>query len=85
MEDKLQNVFNKDVCPKCGSVNITPVRYTWWGGIIGPRIMNHTKCQDCRYVYNKKSGESNNKNIVLYFVVIFVLTFAVFYLLRNNY
>ena len=62
-------------CPKCGSSNVKKVGYTWWGGAIGPRLMNHTKCNNCGATYNGKSGKPNTNAIILYNVVILSLCF----------
>lgn len=56
-------------CPKCGSSDVKRVGYTWWGGAIGPRLMNHTKCNNCGTTYNGKSGKPNTNVIILYNVV----------------
>ena len=60
-------------CPKCGSDGGKRVGYTWWGGAIGPRILNHTKCNTCGTTYNGKTGRSNTQGIVLYTVVVLIL------------
>jgi hypothetical protein len=57
-------------CPKCGSSDVKKVGYTWWGGMIGPRLMNHTKCNHCGTTYNGKSGKSNAMGIILFNVAI---------------
>ena len=33
MTDHLDEIAG-DGCPKCGSESISPVKYTWWGGLI---------------------------------------------------
>jgi len=60
-------------CPQCGSNDVKRVGYTWWGGALGPRILNHTKCNACGTTYNGKTGRSNTGGIVLYTVVLLVL------------
>lgn len=60
-------------CPNCRSPYATPVKFTWWGGILGPRLLSHVKCQNCRTAYNGKSGASNTTAIVIYMVVIGVV------------
>ncbi len=53
-------------CPKCGDIrNRTQVRFTFWGGAIGPALVNHTLCNSCRTTFNGKTGKSN-KNIIRY-------------------
>lgn len=60
-------------CPKCGSTTGQKVGYTWWGGFLGPLVMNHTKCLSCGTTYNGKTGKSNTVPIVVYNVVILVV------------
>jgi len=64
-------------CPKCGSTSAKRSGYTWWGGLIGPRILNHVKCQQCGTTYNGKTGSADlTGGIVLYSVVVFVIVLA---------
>jgi uncharacterized Zn finger protein len=63
-------------CPTCGQSNTTKVSYTWWGGALGPSMFTHVKCQSCGTQYNGKTGKSNQMNIILYFVISFVLVFC---------
>ena len=53
--------------------------FTWWGGIIGPRVLTHVKCPGCGYGYNGKSGKDNTTGIVIYSIIvgIVVLGFVV--------
>jgi len=73
----MQNQPQYTPCPNCGQSNATKVKYTWWGGALGPAMFNHVKCQGCGTQYNGKTGKSNQTNIILYFVVSFVLVFCV--------
>ncbi|MEP7237767.1 MAG: hypothetical protein ABI685_07880 [Ferruginibacter sp.] len=83
MQDQLNDFSNETGCPKCGSKTITPVKYTWWGGLLGPKLFHHTKCESCNYRFNRKTGKSNTMPIVLYSVVLFVLAFVLFYFVRT--
>ena len=38
--------------------------------MIGPRLMNHTKCNNCGTTYNGKSGKPNTTGIILFNVAI---------------
>ncbi len=60
-------------CPKCGSTNSKKVGFTWWGGVLGPKLFNHVKCGGCGTCYNGKSGKSNTTAIVIYTVVLVVI------------
>lgn len=84
MKDALDEILNSDGCPVCGSQNVAPVNYTWWGGVIGPKILHHTKCKDCKHTYNSKTRQTNTKAIILYSLVIFVVVFAVTFWLKSR-
>ena len=60
-------------CPRCGSLYVTRPSYTWWGGILGPMIICHVRCNQCAHTYNGKTGQSNTGKIVAYYVVLFVV------------
>lgn len=84
MIDQLKEFSNENGCPKCGSDIVSPVKYTWWGGVLGPKMLHHTKCESCGFKYNSKTRKSNTPSIIIYSVVIFVIFFAVSYLLRKS-
>ncbi len=77
-------------CPQCGSTNASKVKFTWWGGALGPSMLRHVKCNNCGTEYNGKTGKSNQTNIILYFAVTFVVAlcacggFAFFAVLMNR-
>jgi rubredoxin len=60
-------------CPRCSHGESKPVSFTWWGGLIGPKLFNHVKCTGCGYAYNGKTGRPNTTAIVLYTVVVGVI------------
>ncbi|MEO8041040.1 MAG: hypothetical protein ABI646_00400 [Acidobacteriota bacterium] len=35
-------------CPKCGGP-AAKLKFTWWGGILGPKMLTHVKCTSCGY------------------------------------
>jgi hypothetical protein len=53
-------------CPNCGSTAKKPVTFTWWGGLLGPKMLNHVKCLGCGTAFNGKTGKSNNTAIAIY-------------------
>jgi len=73
----MQNPAQYAPCPNCGQSNVKKIKYTWWGGALGPAIFNHVKCQNCSTEYNGKTGKSNQQNIIIYFVSLFVISFCV--------
>ncbi len=77
-------------CPNCRQSNAEKVSFTWWGGAIGPALMTQVKCQSCGTQFNGKTGQSNQNNIIIYFLATFVIAFflcgglAVLTTLLNN-
>ena len=53
-------------CPKCGDPRSKPVTFTWWGGLIGPKLLSHVKCLTCGSAYNGKTGRYNTTGILIY-------------------
>ena len=49
------------------------LRFTWWGGLLGPKILTHVKCSGCGHRYNGKTGKSNTTGIVIYSVIVGLL------------
>ena len=83
MQDKLNEFTNETGCPKCGSKTLSKVNFTWWGGVLGPKLFHHTQCESCNYRFNIKTGKSNNTAITIYTIALFVLAFAIFYYMRT--
>jgi transposase-like protein len=64
------------LCPMCSSSNAIKLSWTWWGGKVGPYLLNHVKCEDCGATYNGKTGKSNKAPIIIYQVVVCIFTLA---------
>ena len=60
-------------CPQCQSTLVDKPSFTWWGGVLGPKIICHIKCNSCGHTYNGKTGGSNNGAIAIYMVVVSVI------------
>ena len=43
-------------CPLCGSQSLAPVRFTVWGGFLGPYRMGLVHCRQCGHRYVGASG-----------------------------
>lgn len=63
-------------CYACGQSNAQPVSFTWWGGILGPKLFTHVTCQACGVAYNGKTGKSNGTAIAIYLAVGFGVLFV---------
>jgi hypothetical protein len=57
------------------------VGFSWWGGLLGPRLLNHVKCAGCRTKYNGKSGHYNTLGITIYCMVGVLIGIVAFILL----
>ena len=64
-------------CPHCGCRDATKIRWTFWGGALGPRMMNHVRCKNCRSAYNGTHGCFNTAGIAIYTVVSMVIALAI--------
>ena len=64
-------------CPQCNSVYVDKVGFTWWGGVLGPKLLSAVKCGQCRYQFNGKTGASLKGPIAIYMIVVFIIAFAV--------
>ena len=62
-------------CPKCNGA-AERLKFTWWGGVLGPRILSHVKCQSCGHKYNGKAGKDNTMGIVIYSAIVAILVFG---------
>ncbi len=73
---------NKDyagkTCPYCTVCDARVPKYTWWGGVFGPRILSHVICNGCGKGFSSKTGKSNLSKIILYHVFFLVFFFVVF-------
>ncbi|MDR2188381.1 MAG: hypothetical protein LBE62_10060 [Azonexus sp.] len=58
-------VFEYKPCPKCSSLKVEKVGFTWWLGIL-PSLLNQVKCKECGASYNGKTGKSNTGAIIIY-------------------
>lgn len=58
-----------DTCPNCSSPDVFRVKYTWWGGILGPSMMNLTHCRACDLNYN--AGTRKDASTAIRIIVIF--------------
>jgi len=62
-----------ETCPRCGGHDVKTPAFTWWGGALGPRMLNHRVCGGCKLGFNAKTRQSNMKAIILYQVVTFAV------------
>ncbi len=68
---QVPGVHGFTACPQCNSPHLTRPTFTWWGGLIGPKLLNHTVCGSCSHGFNGKTGKSNKTAIGIYVGVAF--------------
>ncbi|MCD9188213.1 MAG: hypothetical protein LUM44_17480 [Pyrinomonadaceae bacterium] len=66
-------------CPKCQNTFAEQLKFTWWGGVLGPKLLKHVKCRNCGAKYNGKTGKDNTTAIIIYSLVIAVVVFFIFF------
>ena len=64
-------------CPQCGESAVAPVQFTWWGGLVGPKLLSQVSCTGCGHQYNGKTGKPNTAAIAVYLSIFAVLAVAV--------
>ena len=49
-------------CPRCQQAELAPrpIGFTWWGGVVGAKLLHHVECVRCATRYNGRSGRSND-------------------------
>ena len=70
-------------CPKCGGTQTKKVGYTWWGGVLGPKLMNLHKCQACKFQFNAKTGKSVSTAIWIYNLVAIAIAIVIIIAIRG--
>ena len=63
-------------CPKCGGAS-ERLKFTWWGGVLGPRILSHVKCASCGHKFNGKSGKDNTTGIIIYSAIVAIVVLGI--------
>lgn len=57
------------ICPHCGAPEHAPVTFSWWGGLLGPKLLHHVKCLRCGKTFNARTGRTNDTAIAIYLAV----------------
>ena len=66
-------------CPKCNGA-ATQLKFTWWGGALGPKLLTHVKCDTCGTKFNGKTGRDNTTGIVIYSIIAGVISFVLLFI-----
>jgi len=55
------------ICPGCrADVAPAPVGFTWWGGMLGSKLLHHVECPACHVRFSGITGRSNAGRIAAY-------------------
>lgn len=81
MQNQYQMQSQYAPCPKCRQSVAQKVSFTWWGGLLGPKLFSHVKCGACGTGYNGKTGKDNTTNIIIYSIVAIIIAFFLMLLL----
>jgi hypothetical protein len=65
------------VCYNCGADAASRVSWTLWGGLIGPAMICHCRCDQCGTTFNGRTGKSNNTAVTVYIVVSVAISLAI--------
>jgi hypothetical protein len=68
-------------CFNCKNTTATKVRFTWWGGALGPKLFNVVKCARCGKTFNGKTGASLTNVIIVYQAIAFAVAIVIFWVL----
>jgi hypothetical protein len=72
-------------CPKCQGPAVAKVKFTWWGGALGPKLFNVVRCGGCNRQYNGKTGASLTTTIIVYQVIAVAVFGTLTYLFLTRY
>ncbi len=70
-------------CPKCAAQAANEIGFTWWGGVVGPKMFHHVKCLKCGMTYNGKTGKSNQQAITIYVAVTSIIAIVLVSIFRS--
>lgn len=71
-------------CPRCNAQNVVAPRFTWWGGALGPKVLNHRVCKSCGFGFNAKTRQSNTTGIVIYSLIASAIAFTAVWLVTQS-
>jgi hypothetical protein len=54
------------MCPACGTGKLSQPTFTWWGGLIGHKILGIERCTSCKRWWVKKTGRPGGTRVLIY-------------------
>ena len=66
-------------CPRCGQIGANIRTWSWWGGLLGPKILKQATCMFCNQDFNHQTGKPiTGQTVALYVLVPFAIIFGLF-------
>jgi hypothetical protein len=70
-------------CPSCNSSHTTPIKFSMTYGLIGSLLLKLARCNECKSVFDRRSGSTRVpaiyrviSTVVILFFVTGIVTFA---------
>jgi hypothetical protein len=60
-------------CPGCGGGPLAEPGFTWWGGLVGHKLLGVEQCKRCKKWFVKGTGQPGDTRVMVYIVVGIVL------------
>lgn len=60
-------------CPGCGGGPIAEPSFTWWGGLVGHKLLNVERCKSCRRWWVKGTARPGGTRVMIYMIAGIVL------------
>jgi hypothetical protein len=64
-------------CRGCGSGPLYEPGFTWWGGLVGHKLLGVEQCKACKRWWVKATGQSGDTRVMIYMIVGIVLGLAI--------
>jgi hypothetical protein len=65
------------MCPKCGGKDVVRIRWTPWGGFLGPLLFRLVRCLDCGSRHAARTKASERQVIGSYLRIVMPLVVVV--------
>ena len=65
------------LCPGCGGGPLHEPSFTWWGGLVGHKLLGVEQCKQCKKWWTKSTGQSGDARVAAYLVIGLLLGFAI--------
>ena len=61
-------------CQRCPAGHTSPLRFSWWGGLVGPWLLSYVHCHECGASYSTRSGRAAWGGMLLIFALRLLVT-----------